>query len=154
MKPILTARKGLFAALLASATALSPAYAQSTIDVAIIGEADTFDPMMSTKDVVSIVTQHFVETLYTFDANWNIAPLLATTLPEISDDGLVYKIGIREGVTFHDGSSMDSADVVASLKRWLDVASRGKGVPPYPTIPTGVPLRIPVTPDAAATASV
>lgn len=98
------------------------------LDIAIIGEPDTLDPMMSTKDVVSIVTQHFVETLYTFDSSWNVAPLLAADLPEISDDGLTYRIALREGITFHDGSTMDSADVVASLQRWTEMASRGKGV--------------------------
>lgn len=105
-----------------------PAWADNTLDVAIIGEADTLDPMLSTKDVVSIVTQHFVETLYTFDANWNVAPLLAVDLPEISDDGRTYRIALRQGITFHDGSSMDSADVVASLQRWTEMASRGKAV--------------------------
>ncbi len=121
-------KAGVLAALLAGAAIVAPAGAQTVIDVAIIGEADTFDPMMSTKDVVSIVTQHFVETLYTFDESWAVAPLLATDLPQISDDGLVYTIGIREGVTFHDGSTMDAADVVASLNRWLEVSTRGKGV--------------------------
>ncbi len=121
------AKRSLFGALLASAAALAPVHAE-TINVAIIGEADTFDPMMSTKDVVSIVTQHFVETLYTFDSGWNIAPLLATDLPTISEDGKTYTIGLREGVTFHDGSSMEANDVVASLNRWLEVATRGKGV--------------------------
>ncbi|RYH06307.1 ABC transporter substrate-binding protein [Tropicimonas sp. IMCC6043] len=119
-------KAGVLAALLTGSALAVPAGAAGTIDVAIIGEADTFDPMVSTKDVVSIVTQHFVETLYTFDSGWNIAPLLATALPEISEDGLTYTIGIREGVSFHDGSSMDAKDVVASLKRWLEVASRGK----------------------------
>jgi len=127
MLSILVPRRDLVGALLASGAALAPAHAE-TINVAIIGEADTFDPMMSTKDVVSIVTQHFVETLYTFDSGWNIAPLLATDLPVISGDGMTYTIGIREGVTFHDGSSMDANDVVASLNRWLEVATRGKGV--------------------------
>ncbi len=121
------AKISLFGALLTGAVVLAPAHAE-TIDVAIIGEADTFDPMMSTKDVVSIVTQHFVETLYTFDSGWNIAPLLATDLPTISGDGKTYAISIREGVTFHDGSTMDANDVVASLDRWLEVSPRGKGV--------------------------
>ncbi|MCY4007963.1 MAG: ABC transporter substrate-binding protein [Rhodobacteraceae bacterium] len=117
----------LFGAMLAGATSFAPVYA-AKIDVGIIGEADTFDPMISTKDVVSIVTQHFVETLYTFDSGWNIAPLLATDLPTISDDGKTYVIGIRQGISFHDGSSMDSADVAASLNRWLTISPRGKGV--------------------------
>ena len=125
-------RTSLLAALLAGSALVAPSAssfaADNIIDVAIIGEADTFDPMVSTKDVVSIVTQHFVETLYTFDSGWNIAPLLATDLPEISADGLTYKIGIRQGITFHDGSTMDAKDVVASVNRWLTVATRGKSV--------------------------
>ena len=128
MKHLNLSGKSLLVALLASATFAAPVSAQTTLDIAIVGEADTFDPMMSTKDVVSIVTQHFVETLFTFDENWAVAPLLATELPVISEDGLTYTIGIREGITFHDGSTMDSADVVASLNRWMEVASRGKGV--------------------------
>ncbi len=132
MKYGLPGRTRVLAALFAGSMLVAPSTASfaagKTLDVAIIGEADTFDPMVSTKDVVSIVTQHFVETLYTFDASWNIAPLLATGLPEISADGLTYRIGIRQGITFHDGSTMDAKDVVASLDRWLKVASRGKGV--------------------------
>jgi len=114
--------------LLVAAFSAVPDYSQKVITVAVVGEADTFDPMVSTKDIVSQVTQHFVETLYTFYSGCNIAPLLATDLPVISGDGMTYTIGIREGVTFHDGSSMDANDVVASLNRWLEVATRGKGV--------------------------
>jgi len=118
---------GICAGALLLALAL-PALAQKTITVALVGEADTFDPMVSTKDIVSQVTQHFVETLYTFDSAWDIAPLLAADLPEVSADGTVYRIALREGVRFHDGSTMDSADVAASLRRWLAVASRGRGI--------------------------
>merc|ERR1711978_23424 len=117
--------------LLASTASLllaAPALAAGTVNVAIVGEPDTLDPMISTKDVVSIVTQHMVETLYTFDADWTVAPLLAQDLPTVSADGLVYDIPLRTGVTFQDGSDMDSADVVASLNRWLKLATRGRGV--------------------------
>ncbi|MEM7047894.1 MAG: ABC transporter substrate-binding protein [Pseudomonadota bacterium] len=116
----------LTVALMVTALAL-PARAD-TVNVAIIGEPDTFDPMMSTKDVVSIVTQHFVETLYTFDGSWSVVPLLAQSLPDISNNGKTYRIALRQGIVFHDGSAMNSADVVASLNRWLTVATRGKGV--------------------------
>jgi len=98
------------------------------VNVAIIGEADTLDPMMSSKDVVGTVTQHIYETLFTFDSSWAPAPLLADGMPNVSSDGLTYTIKIRQGVNFHDGSSMDSADVVDSLNRWLSVASRGKSI--------------------------
>ena len=128
MKPSTLVCAAALSAVTMAASIYKPVHAAGVIEVAIIGEADTFDPMMSTKDVVSIVTQHFVETLYSFDENWGVAPLLAVDLPEISDDGLTYKIAIREGVTFHDGSSMDAADVAASLNRWLTVSTRGTGV--------------------------
>jgi peptide/nickel transport system substrate-binding protein len=113
-----------------AAVLATPLAAQTAVDVAIVGEPDTFDPMISTKDVVSIVTQHFVETLYTFDDSWSVVPLLAADMPEINEGGTTYTIPLREGVTFHDGSSMDSVDVVASLERWIDRATRGRSVAP------------------------
>lgn len=119
------------ALLLGAATlALTPAaWAQQkggVLDVATIGEPPTLDPMVSTADLVGIVSQHMFETLYTFDKDWKAAPLLAASLPEISEDGKTYLIKLREGVKFHDGSDMNSEDVVASLKRWTTLASRGK----------------------------
>jgi peptide/nickel transport system substrate-binding protein len=118
-------------ALVLSALVLGagPALAQQkggVVNVATVGEPPTLDPMVSTADLVGIITQHFFETLFTFDKNWKVTPLLAESMPEITDEGKVYTIKLRQGVTFHDGSAMDSADVVASLKRWTELASRGK----------------------------
>lgn len=96
------------------------------INVATIGEPPTLDPMASTADLVGIVTQHIFETLYTFDKGWKVTPLLAESLPEISADGRTYTIKLRQGIKFHDGSDMTSEDVVASLGRWMKIASRGK----------------------------
>lgn len=125
---VLNSRNSVAAALMATALYASPALAQTTITVAIPGEAQTFDPMLSTQDIVSQVTQHFVETLFTFDSSWGVAPLLAAEMPEISQDGTVYRIPLREGVRFHDGTTMTADDVVASLERWMAVATRGRGV--------------------------
>ncbi len=85
------------------------------VNVATIGEPPTLDPMASTADLVGIVTQHIFETLYTFDKNWKVAPLLAESLPEMSADGKTYTIKLRSGISFHDGSQMNAEDVVASL---------------------------------------
>jgi peptide/nickel transport system substrate-binding protein len=97
-----------------------------TITVATIGEPPTLDPMISTADLVGIITQHIFETLYTFDAKWNVTPLLAESLPQMSEDGKTCTIALRKGIAFHDGSAMTADDVVASLKRWTSTASRGK----------------------------
>src|SRR5829696_10571843 len=89
------------------------------VNVATVGEPPMLDPMVSTADLVGMVTQHFFETLYTFDKSWKVTPLLAAAMPDLSEDGNVYTIRLRDGVSFHDGSHMTSADVVASLKRWM-----------------------------------
>lgn len=44
-----------------------------------------------------------------------IEPRLASGY-EVSDDGLTYTFTLNEGVTFHDGSALTSADVVASYE--------------------------------------
>lgn len=121
--------KALAAAALVTCSLPAMAVAQSqggVIDVATIGEPPTLDPMASTADLVGIITQHIFETLYTFDANWSVTPLLAAELPAVSDDGLTYTITLRDGVTFHDGSALDAGDVVASLNRWSTIATRGR----------------------------
>ena len=97
-------------------------------NLAMIGEPQTLDPMASTADLVSIIMQHVYEPLYTFDGNWNVAPMLAESMPTISKDGLVYTIPLRKGVKFHNGKEMTADDVVASLKRWMEMAPRGKAV--------------------------
>ena len=96
------------------------------VDVATVGEPPTLDPMVSTTDLVGIITQHVFETLFTFDARWKVVPLLAAAVPVPSQNGTVYDITLRDGVRFHDGSATTSRDVVASLKRWMDIASRGR----------------------------
>ena len=119
----------LLATTLITSTA-APALAQAgdAINVAIVGELPTLDPMATTTDLVGDVTQHVFETLFTFDSNFGLTPMLAKDMPSISADGTEYLIKLRSGISFHDGSLMDSADVVASLNRWLVTASRAKSV--------------------------
>jgi peptide/nickel transport system substrate-binding protein len=131
-----TFRAGL--AILAVAAAAAIAFATDSAlaappkggaaNLAMIGEPQTLDPMASTADLVGTIMQHVYEPLYTFDANWNVAPMLAESMPAISKDGLVYTIPLRKGVKFHNGKEMTSDDVIASLKRWMDMAPRGKAI--------------------------
>ena len=55
-----------------------------------------------------------VETLVEKQEDGSVAPMLAESW-DVSDDGTVYTFTIREA-KFHDGSDLDSADVVASLE--------------------------------------
>lgn len=45
----------------------------------------------------------------------DFVPVLAESLPEVSDDGLAYTFTLREDVRFHSGNVLTSADVVDSL---------------------------------------
>ena len=97
-------------------------------NLAMVGEPQGLDPMISTADLVGTIMQHVYEPLYTFDGNWNIAPMLAEGMPTVSKDGLTYTIALRKGVKFHNGREMTADDVVASLQRWMELSPRGKAV--------------------------
>jgi peptide/nickel transport system substrate-binding protein len=62
-----------------------------------------------------------------FESN-DVTPDLAESW-EISKDELTYTFKLRQGVTFHDGTTFTSADVMASLKRQFDEKD--------PTLPKG-----------------
>ncbi|MBI5088400.1 MAG: ABC transporter substrate-binding protein [Actinobacteria bacterium] len=64
----------------------------------------------------SIITNMF-EPIIEFDLQtYDIVGALADDW-STSDDGLVWTFNLHEGVTFHDGSTLDAADVVASIER-------------------------------------
>jgi peptide/nickel transport system substrate-binding protein len=124
-------KRFLLAATAALLCSSAMAFAQSSdgvLTIATIGEPPTLDAMLTPTDIVLTIDQHIFETLYTYDEQWKSVPLLAAGMPEISEDGLTYRIALREGVKFHDGSDFDSKDVVASLKRWMEINSKGKQV--------------------------
>src|ERR1700751_5490376 len=116
---------GALALLPLGARAQAPASA-SSITIATVGDPGSLDPMPFTADLVSEIDQHIHETLYIFNPALEFFPLLASALPEISADGKQYTIGLRTGVRFHDGTTMNAADVVASLQRWMRLSPRGR----------------------------
>src|SRR5689334_6060212 len=58
-------------------------------NLAMIGEPQTLDPMASTADLVGTIMQHVYELLYTYDANSNVVPMLAESMPVVANNGLV-----------------------------------------------------------------
>ena len=115
------ARAGMFALTLA----IAPWLAAETLRYATVGEPPSLDQHVVTSDLATTIAHHVFEGLYTFDANYEPQPLLASG-ETVSADGKTITIQLRRGVRFHDGRPLTSADVVASLKRWGEHGSRGK----------------------------
>jgi peptide/nickel transport system substrate-binding protein len=116
---------------LAAAGAGIPLRAQtvkSALNLAMVAEPPTLDIQSTPADLVCIIMQHVYESLYTFDAKAALVPMLAESMPTVSADGKVYAIALRKGVKLHNGRDLDAEDVVASLKRWMEVSPRGKSV--------------------------
>lgn len=65
------------------------------------------------------VLLHVVEGLVAAREDTSIGPMLADHWT-VSDDGRTYTFFLRDGVVFHNGQPLTSADVVWSLERYLD----------------------------------
>jgi peptide/nickel transport system substrate-binding protein len=57
------------------------------------------------------------DTLYGVDANLRPTPQMAEG-HEVSANGLAWRIRLRDGLRFHDGTSVRAEDCIASLQRW------------------------------------
>jgi peptide/nickel transport system substrate-binding protein len=134
-KFILDRRKLMQAAAAAAATAALPIQrgaAQEdltqggTLKVAIIGEPPAVaDATFTTATITNNIAQQAFEGLFALDSAFNPQPLLVSE-HTLSDDGLTFTFKLRTDVTFHDGSPLTAADVVASLNRWGAINGRGK----------------------------
>ena len=124
-RPVALALAACLSAASGAALAQAP---RNYATLAMVAEPQTLDPMASTADLVGTIMQHVYETLYTFDAKWNVVPMLAEGLPKVSADGKSYSITLRKGVMLHNGRELNADDVVASLTRWMEQSPRGKAV--------------------------
>jgi peptide/nickel transport system substrate-binding protein len=94
---------------------------------AMIGEPPSLDLHTTTAVITQEITWHVYETLFTYDRHFNPIPMLAEGYT-VADGGRRYTIKLRQGVRFHNGKEMTSADVVPSLRRWGKLATPGKAV--------------------------
>jgi len=96
-----------------------------TLRVAMSAEPPTIDGHWTTATIVFTISCHYLESLFTLDDKYNVIPMLAESY-KIGEGGKVYTIKLREGVPFHNGKEMTSADVAASINRWGKIATVGK----------------------------
>ncbi len=85
--------------------------------VLIDGNISTVDPVVTTE---SMAIQHafmVYDQLFAMDDRAAPKPQMVSTF-ERASDGKSWRFALRDGLRFHDGSPVESADVVASLRRW------------------------------------
>ncbi|WP_353146491.1 ABC transporter substrate-binding protein [Pollutimonas bauzanensis] len=75
------------------------------------------DPVWTTAFVTRNHGFMVYDTLFGTDANGDIKPQMVETWAE-SPDHKQWTFTLQQGLEFHDGAPVTSADVVASLKRW------------------------------------
>ncbi|MEU6739851.1 ABC transporter substrate-binding protein [Streptosporangium sandarakinum] len=108
----------------ASTGSAAPAAAADTIEAGISYALSTgFDPMTSSGATPVAANMHVFEGLFDLDpVTREPYAALATGEPEKTDD-TTYKVTLRDGATFHDGSAVTAADVAFSFQRVLDPAN-------------------------------
>lgn len=107
-------------ASLAAMSMSGPLWAQSGKTVfRFVPEADLtlLDPMFTTASVTQVHAQLVFDTLYGLDKQYQPHPQMAAGHTS-ENNGLLWKITLRDNLKFHDGSPVRAQDVVASLKRW------------------------------------
>lgn len=101
----------------ALAVAATGALAKDDITVALQLEPPHLDPTSAAAGAIdSVLYTNVFEGLTRFMGDGSVVPGLAESW-EISEDGLTYTFKLREGVTFHDGTTMDAEDVKFTLDR-------------------------------------
>ena len=103
-----------------ASTVASTVAAQAQRADAIIGlqlEPPHLDPTSAAAGAIDqVLYANVFEGLTRFGPDGSVQPGLAASWT-ISDDGLSYTFQLREGVTFHDGTTFEASDVVFSLDR-------------------------------------
>jgi peptide/nickel transport system substrate-binding protein len=108
--------------LLTGAAALSlarPGLAQKPAVLRFVPQANltSLDPIWTTAIVTANHGYYVWDTLYAVDSQLRPQPQMAeghTT----EDDGLTWRIRLRDGLKFHDGTLVRALDCGASLERW------------------------------------
>lgn len=113
----------LMALTLLAALALPAAFAEDYLDIINIADDNQSASYDLHKDTSvngrNMLRGTVMEQLVTLKADGSIAPELCESY-DVSDDNSAFTFHLRKGVKFHNGKEMTSADVVASLNRWLE----------------------------------
>jgi len=107
-------------ALLAGAIArpaLVRAASASTLRFVPYADLALLDPIITTNYVTRTHALMVFDTLYGLDSSYRAQPQMVAG-HSVEDGGLTWRLTLRDGLLFHDGTPVLARDAVASLKRW------------------------------------
>lgn len=115
---------GIVIAAAVAVTSTVPASAETVLRIRDSGDINQLDPLFSTAYPPRDMSYLIWDTLFSMDSNLEPQPQMVGDY-SISDDGLVYDFTLRADQVFHDGAPVTSADVIASIERWMTKDSLG-----------------------------
>lgn len=123
---------GMLALAVAAPILVAPALAQpqGTVRVRLNADIRSIDPGVNRDANTDGVVLHMVEGLVAFTDASDVAPLLADSVA-VDEAGTQYTFTLRQGVRFHNGATLTSAEVLWSWKRYLDPATQWRCLPDF-----------------------
>ena len=122
MRATLLAGIALLVADVAAAQAFQCGRRGGNLVFAQEAKANSLDQHVSSTISTRNIAMNVFESLMTRDENMAPMPELAAEVIE-SADKLVYTFKLRQGIKFHNGKELTSADVDASFKRYMRVGN-------------------------------
>ncbi len=107
----------LRALLLGCALVAGSAQAQKVLKFIPQADLRILDPIATTAYITRNHGYMIYDTLFATDAKFQIQPQMVDKY-EMSADKQTYTFTLRDGLKFHDGQPVRSADCIASLQRW------------------------------------
>ncbi|WP_375459640.1 ABC transporter substrate-binding protein [uncultured Enterovirga sp.] len=106
-----------FGAAAIAAPSLARAASATTLKFMPYADLALLDPIITTNYVTRTHSLLVYDTLYGIDDQYRAQPQMVSG-HTVEDDGRLWRITLRDGLLFHDGTPVLARDAVASLKRW------------------------------------
>ncbi|HEY8290764.1 MAG TPA: ABC transporter substrate-binding protein [Acetobacteraceae bacterium] len=115
-------RRQVLKTAIAGATVLAApriVQAEGAKTVTFVPHADlaSIDPVWTTADITRNYSLAVFDTLYGYDAQFNVQPQMVAG-HNTASDGRMWELTLRDGLAFHDGSKVLARDCVATIKRF------------------------------------
>ncbi len=105
-----------------------------TLMLSEITKVRGLDPLKAGDEISGVLYEMLFNGLYSYDTEMQVIPDLAERLPDLSADGLTWRVPLRHGVLFHHGREVTANDVVWSLEHMLDPDFNSTGASYYSLI--------------------